>query len=162
MVFLIGGPSHAGKTTLARALADRLGWALQSTDHLGRHPGRPWGGVPARVADHYLTLTTGELMAAYEAHYARMWPLLKRLITRHATDPSAEALVLEGSGIRPPATSSLVESPTRCRLPPPTTRRPTSCNGLFWRSIAPLVGTTRRRCERWTRTQSSGLATPRH
>ena len=107
MVFLIGGPSHVGKTTLARALADQLGWARQSTDHLGRHPGRPWGGVRAQVADHYLALTTAELMAAYEAHYARMWPLLERLITHHATDASAESLVLEGSGIRPAAVAGL-------------------------------------------------------
>jgi hypothetical protein len=100
-VLLIGGPSHAGKSTLAGAVADYLGWSLQSTDNLGRHPGRPWGVVRPRVADHYLGLTDDLLVSAYVAHYRRMWPLLRRLINHHRRDPAAEPLVLEGSGLRP-------------------------------------------------------------
>lgn len=106
-VLLIGGPSHAGKSTLARTVAKALGWQLVSTDHLGRHPGRPWGRVPAPVVDHYLTLSDEELIAAYLDHYQRMWPMLERLITAHATDPSLDRLVLEGSGVRPEGVAGL-------------------------------------------------------
>lgn len=41
-VILIGGSSHAGKSTLAQALAAELGWSYGSTDKRARHPGRPW------------------------------------------------------------------------------------------------------------------------
>ncbi len=38
---LIGGTSHAGKSTLAQSLAAKLGWNYLSTDKLARHPGKP-------------------------------------------------------------------------------------------------------------------------
>ncbi len=43
-VILIGGSSHAGKSTLGQAIAAKLGWSYRSTDKLARHPGRPWVG----------------------------------------------------------------------------------------------------------------------
>jgi 2-phosphoglycerate kinase len=41
-VVLIGGTSNVGKSTVAQAVAERLGFEYLSTDELARHPGRPW------------------------------------------------------------------------------------------------------------------------
>ena len=45
-LILIGGTSHTGKSTLARQLAEELGWNYLSTDQLARHPGRPTTMMP--------------------------------------------------------------------------------------------------------------------
>ncbi|MEU9675586.1 hypothetical protein AB0D92_18950 [Streptomyces parvus] len=103
-VVLIGGTSNTGKSTVAEAVADRLGFEHRSTDGLARHPGRPWRTpeheVPPHVAEHYGTLTTDELVASVLAHYERLWPRIEELITDHARD-GAPGLVLEGSALWP-------------------------------------------------------------
>ena len=100
-VVLIGGTSNVGKSTVARVLAERLGFGLVSTDQLGRHPGRPWTDpgreVPAHVVEHYQSLTGQQLVNALLDHYDRMWPRIEELITGR----SAAGLVLEGSGVWP-------------------------------------------------------------
>ena len=110
-VALIGGASHAGKSTIARALASRLGWPCVSTDSLARHPGRPWPTptwvVPPHVAEHYSTLSTAELLESVLTHYERMWPMIRDLIVRHATEPAAGPLVLEGSALWPERVAEL-------------------------------------------------------
>ena len=110
-VILIGGSSHAGKTTVAQALASRLSWQHISTDSLARHPGRPWRrkpqAVPEHVAEHYLSLSVDELIADVLRHYQRLWPHIESLITNHATDPSAERLILEGSALWPEFVATL-------------------------------------------------------
>ena len=110
-VILIGGTSHTGKTTLARRLAERPGWAHASTDMLARHPGRPWpaGGrtVPAHVAEHYGELETEALIASVLAHYATVWPQAEALIRRHAENPTEPRLVLEGSALWPNRVAAL-------------------------------------------------------
>ncbi|GAA1579576.1 MULTISPECIES: AAA family ATPase [Kribbella] len=98
-VLLIGGTSNVGKSTAAEVLAARLGFTYVSTDRLGRHPGRPWGDVPAQVVEHYRSLTAEALVDALLAHYERMWPRIEELVTAHATD--GPGLVLEGSGVWP-------------------------------------------------------------
>lgn len=109
-VFLIGGSSHAGKSIVAQSLASRLGWSYRSTDSgFAPHPGRPWQvkqfeerEVPKHVADHYLTLSADELITDVLRHYRDIvWPLVKDLVTSHATDPSTCRLILEGSAILP-------------------------------------------------------------
>jgi len=95
-VFLLGGTSYTGKSTTARALADRLGWDCVSTDRLGRHPGRPWaddGPVPDHVLRHYRTLPVDELTAGQLRHYERLWPAVADLVTAriHAASRYAEA-----------------------------------------------------------------------
>ena len=45
-VVLIGGSSHAGKSTVSESLAATLGWEHLSTDRQAAHPGRPWRPVP--------------------------------------------------------------------------------------------------------------------
>ncbi|MEV6945121.1 AAA family ATPase [Streptomyces sp. NPDC051172] len=105
-VVLIGGTSHVGKSTVARAVAERLGFEYRSTDLLARHPGRPWRTpereVPAHVAEHYASLTVDELITSVLAHYERLWPRIRTLITTHAAQNGAGAgLVLEGSALWP-------------------------------------------------------------
>jgi hypothetical protein len=104
-VVLIGGTSNAGKSTLAEALAGRLGWKCVSTDSLGRHPGRPWTvadrPIPAHLAEHYLSLSIEDLTTAQLHHYTRMWPVIKSLIETHTNDHDAGGLILEGSGVWP-------------------------------------------------------------
>jgi 2-phosphoglycerate kinase len=106
-VILIGGSSHAGKSTLAQSLASRLDWHCISTDSLARHPGRPWGKVRPHVARHYLSLSVDALFEDVLRHYARLWPDIQSLITAHASDPSAQRLILEGSALWPESVATL-------------------------------------------------------
>lgn len=103
-VVVIGGTSHVGKSTLADALASRLGWRQVSTDALARHPGRPWATarrpVPQYVDAHYRTLSADELTTQQLRHYERLWPRVEALIETHATG-TTDRLVLEGSGMLP-------------------------------------------------------------
>ena len=95
-VVLIGGSSHAGKSTLAQSLASHLGWSCRSTDEgLAPHPGRPWQvkprEVPKHVADHYLSLSVDELITDVLRHYkGNVWPLIKDIVTYQATDFTAD------------------------------------------------------------------------
>jgi 2-phosphoglycerate kinase len=104
-VILIGGSSHAGKSTLADQLAARPGWIASSTDHLGRHPGRPWRSageaVPAHVAAYYLELSTEAQLADVLRYYETLRPAIEALVRRHAEDESLPRLVLEGSALWP-------------------------------------------------------------
>jgi hypothetical protein len=109
-ILLIGGSSHAGKSTLAARLAEARGWACRSTDKLARHPGRPWRpageAVPPHVAEHFGRLSTDELIGSVMAHYrGAVWPLAEALIRDHAA--RGEGLVLEGSALWPPAVAAL-------------------------------------------------------
>lgn len=99
---MIGGTSNTGKSTVAGAVADRLGFEHRSTDLLARHPGRPWRTpereVPPHVAEHYATLPVDELIDSVLGHYERLWPRVEELVGAHATGPG---LVLEGSALWP-------------------------------------------------------------
>ena len=110
-VILIGGTSNTGKSTVAQALAAKLGWHYLSTDGLARHPGRPWrvgqAAVPEHVAEHYLSYTAEELLTDVLRHYERLWPNVKAIITLHATDRSTEPLVMEGSALWPDFVATL-------------------------------------------------------
>lgn len=111
-VFLIGGTSHTGKSTLAQFLASQLGWDYRTTDTLARHPGRPWKPkpeqVPPHVAEHYLSLPVDELIVDVLRHYREtIWPLAHSIIVHHATDPSAGCLVMEGSALWPERVATL-------------------------------------------------------
>ncbi|MDT0473812.1 AAA family ATPase [Streptomyces sp. DSM 41014] len=111
-VVLIGGTSNVGKSTVARIVAERLGFAYLTTDRLARHPGRPWRTpeweVPAHVAEHYRSLTVDELITSVLAHYDRLWPRIEDLITTHAAeDGGRTGLVLEGSALWPRRVASL-------------------------------------------------------
>jgi 2-phosphoglycerate kinase len=106
-VVLIGGTSNVGKSTVGRAVADRLGVEHRSTDKLARHPGRPWRTpereVPPHVAEHYGSLSVDEMIASVLDHYERLWPRVEELITTH----TSTGLVLEGSALWPVRVAAL-------------------------------------------------------
>ncbi|MDL4821511.1 AAA family ATPase [Actinomadura opuntiae] len=107
-VVLIGGTSNTGKSTVAQAVAEKLGFEHRSTDYLARHPGRPWRTpeheVRPHVVEHYATLSTDELIASVLDHYERLWPRIEEIVTAHATGPG---LVLEGSALWPVRVANL-------------------------------------------------------
>ncbi|MEU0299340.1 hypothetical protein ABZ252_07685 [Streptomyces sp. NPDC006175] len=111
-VVLIGGTSNVGKSAVARAVAEGLGFECLSTDDLARHPGRPWRTpereVPPHVAEHYGSLTVDELIRSVLDHYDRLWPRVEELITTRAAEGgTGTGLVLEGSALRPEPVAEL-------------------------------------------------------
>ena len=120
-VLLIGGPSHSGKSMLAEALANHLGWSHVSTDWMARHPGRPWktewGEAPEHVKQHYSSLSVDDLVEDVMRHYDGMWPAIEGLIRTHVTDRDADSLVLEGSAVLPERVAAAgLESVAGCWL----------------------------------------------
>lgn len=112
-VILIGGTSHAGKSTAAQMLALRFGWNCQSTDKLAKHPGRPWRTppktVPDHVREHYLAHSPEALLGAVLGHYREnVIPHARTLIAAHSVETSAEGLVLEGSALLPEFVAELM------------------------------------------------------
>ena len=105
-LILIGGTSHVGKSTVARRLAEDLGWNYLSTDQLARHPGRPWKTgdreVPGDVAEHYATLSTPALLDTVLQHYrSNVWPIVDAIVSARLNNPFDLGLVFEGSAILP-------------------------------------------------------------
>ena len=105
-VFLIGGSSHVGKSTLAESLAATLGWSHVSTDSLARHPGRPWRPapeeIPNQVARHYLCLSVDKLIEDVLRHHrVNVWPKVEAIITSHSDLTSTTGVILEGSALWP-------------------------------------------------------------
>lgn len=96
---LISGTSHVGKSTLAERLAGRLGWAGLSTDGLGRHPGRPWLGVPSQVLEFYERLTPETIHWFLKVHHENMWRQVRPMI--EAERAAGRPFVLEGAALRP-------------------------------------------------------------
>ncbi len=110
-VLLIGGSSHAGKSTVAAHLGRLLGWPVAATDTLARHPGRPWRqgvrDVPAHVADHYLASDDEARLTSVLDHYQRLWPVIEGVVRAAIDAPAPEGLVFEGSAIWPPAVARM-------------------------------------------------------
>ena len=105
-VLLLGGTSHVGKSTLAKRLAEQLGWNCLSTDQLARHPGRPWrhdnADLPQDVIAHYSELTAQQLLGSVMQHYRQnVWPIVDALVRSHVNNPYEPHLVFEGSAILP-------------------------------------------------------------
>lgn len=98
---LIGGTSHLGKSTLAQQLTSRFEAKTVSTDHLARHPGRPWKAsidlLPTHVIEHYETLDTNELVQNVLTHYQKQWPKIQSIIDVF----DGPFLIIEGSAIGP-------------------------------------------------------------
>ena len=107
-IILIGGTSHAGKSTLAQSLAAKLGWNYRSTDKLARHPGRPWiqakkKNIPEHVMEHYKNLSPEELFIDVISHYQKnVLPQIENIVR------SEEYLIIEGSALYPGLVKNLV------------------------------------------------------
>ncbi|MBV6622364.1 MAG: (d)CMP kinase [Rivularia sp. (in: Bacteria)] len=107
-VILIGGSSHAGKSTLTQSLAAKLGWNYLSTDKLARHPGKPWiqinkKFIPEHVIEHYKNLSVEELFLDVISHYQKnVLPQVENIVR------SEEHLIIEGSALYPELVKNLV------------------------------------------------------
>lgn len=115
---LIGGTSHTGKSTLAAALGDALGWPVVSTDSLARHPGRPWPAPKPHVAEVYTNLSTQTLVTLLQHHHHYMRPLLKQLAIKGP-------VILEGNAVRPefwPDAAPMLRARICLTAPPDTLR----------------------------------------
>lgn len=115
-VILIGGSSHAGKSTLAQALAAELGWSYVSTDKLARHPGRPWVGangkaIPQHVAEYYREMSVEALFIDVLSHYKKnVLPQVEVIVHSHVSDKSKECVVIEGSALWPKFVTNLINA----------------------------------------------------
>tara|TARA_B100000378_G_scaffold218408_1_gene181702 strand:+ start:296 stop:859 length:564 start_codon:yes stop_codon:yes gene_type:complete len=98
-VILIGGTSHAGKSSLAARIAGKRGWTQQSTDMLARHPGRPWPEPRPEIAEFYSQLSPDTAHWLLLAHHENMRPMIGRVIGDARS--RGRNLVLEGSALRP-------------------------------------------------------------
>lgn len=109
-VILLGGGSHAGKSSVAAALAARLGYEARSTDYLARHPGRPWPAgdrpVPPHVVEYYRDLDDAARMESVLAHYRRLAPQIVEIVQTHLA-AAAPGLVLEGSALLPETVATM-------------------------------------------------------
>ena len=117
---LIGGTSHAGKSTLAQALADALGWTLHSTDKLARHPGRPWnpagGKVPERVIEHYSNPSAEALLSDVLSHYKQnVIPQVIELLNPANSGSEYNGLIMEGSALWPEFVAA-IQTPNTCAI----------------------------------------------
>lgn len=116
-MLLLGGGSHAGKSTLGQSLATALGGECLSTDALARHPGRLWVGpsgapVPPGVLAHYQTYPPAALLTRVLTHDAqRVLPLVEARVQAHVAKPAAGWLVLAGSALWPSLVHHLLADP---------------------------------------------------
>lgn len=107
-VVLVGGAPGAGKTTLGKALAARLGATSLSVDDLVRAAQAVT--TPASHADlhvmramHYLELFTAtspeDLLRLAEREHRAAWPLAEAVVRKHAF--LGEPIVIDGWHLRP-------------------------------------------------------------
>jgi 2-phosphoglycerate kinase len=107
-VFLIGGAPGAGKTTLGTALAVKLGITSLSIDDLltgalavttpERHPGLYFKGN-APFHEYFTNTSVEKLKADATLQHEEAWPIVKRVIDKHAGWGSA--IVIDGWHLRP-------------------------------------------------------------
>jgi hypothetical protein len=94
---LILGTSHVGKSGLAQTLGAAAGWPVHGTDQLGRHPGRPWTGVPPAVIDFYLHLSAETIHWFLKVHHENLRPVIAATISQAGR---RGAFLLEGAALR--------------------------------------------------------------
>ena len=99
---LLLGTSHVGKSTCAKAIGDKYGLKVVSTDSLGRHPGRPWTGVPSEVLEFYSNMSDDAIYWFLRVHHQNMRAVIDAVL-KAQKDP----FILEGAALRP---ENLVQS----------------------------------------------------
>ena len=107
-VVLIGGTSGAGKTTLGRALAAKLGIASLTVDDLQiaaravttpeSHPGLHVMNIPT-AHEYFTSSTVDELTADATAQHEAMRPAIERVVRVRAN--SGPSIVIDGWYMRP-------------------------------------------------------------
>jgi 2-phosphoglycerate kinase len=113
-VILIGGASGAGKTTLASALASRLGSDSMSADDLfiaaktfttpHTHPGMHVMNVPNYI-DYFTNSTVDKLTADATEQHQAFWPVIERVIRFRLLEH--RPIVIDGWFFRPKWISEL-------------------------------------------------------
>ena len=113
LVILIGGPPGAGKTTLGRALASRLGCAWLTVDDLAvairsvttaeSHPA--FHHMPNGHAKYFTETAIDTLIADAEALEHAIWPAIDRLIAFKLAN--AESVVMDWWLLPPERVASL-------------------------------------------------------
>lgn len=133
-VYLIGGPSGGGKTTLGRALGQHLGLGSLTIDDLRTavlgvtspetHPDLHRIGLPNHI--EYFTLTSPEQMIDDAiAQHAALWPAIERVILKRAR--FGPGMVIDGWHLIPDLVAGLAASNVRA----------------LWLDVAPDVLETR-------------------
>jgi 2-phosphoglycerate kinase len=113
-VILIGGAPLSGKTTVARKLAAKLGYACLSTDDLGQavralttpesHPNlHPMAGYDYR--EYYVCHSLEELMRHSQKQHQALRPAIEALVRAHAA--WGQPIVIEGWSLDPEWVSRL-------------------------------------------------------
>lgn len=96
---LLIGTSHVGKSTCAARVGAALDWSVVSTDALGRHPGRPWTGIPDAVLEFYLRMSDDAVHWFLKVHHENMRPVIAARIA--VLNAAERGFVLEGAALRP-------------------------------------------------------------
>lgn len=149
IAILIGGPPGAGKTTLARSIAGRIGFSSTTVDDLvatarlvtsvDTHPGLHRSGGVGHLA--YFTENPPSLLIDDAVHLeVQMWPVIERVVRGHLD--SKGPIVMDWWLFSPDAVSPLSRS-TDHRVP------------SIWLHIDPDALDERERRTAWFREGSS-------
>lgn len=107
-VIFLGGAPMVGKTTVARIIAQRLGYMCISTDDFGAaiaavttpatHPAFHYmGGLDHH--EYYISRDVDELVEDIDACHEALWPAVEIVVRHHST--WAQPAIIEGWALRP-------------------------------------------------------------
>jgi 2-phosphoglycerate kinase len=115
-VILIGGPPSSGKSTLARAIATRLGYGCISTDDIGlsvrttttaeSHPGLHSMNA-GNHRDYFVNNSAEWLLEDAMRAHAEIWPAIEAIIQAHTVGYFADPVIIEGMALWPERVAAL-------------------------------------------------------
>ena len=107
-VILIGGSPTSGKSTVARSMADQLGFSVIATDDIGAAARGVTGPAVAPdlfamqaddYREYYISHSVEELLEHAQRSHRALWPAIKSVIHEHATWASPS--IVEGWALLP-------------------------------------------------------------